>query len=171
MDETCTPAGPVVSRIKHLARLLQRKARDGDPQALDAVQPLLLEGECLQRRHCLLALSHRLGFRSWTQARSVLDRAAHTDRGLFMYRESHGALCNIWSASYDEAASIRQESGGYLLPFARQFMVVEAPFVDWLGLDPQDPDWDAMGRDWVVPTDGSAWDRLANKRVDVLLAA
>lgn len=153
----------LVDRLKHVARQLQRSVERGE-------QSLVLEpGETLQRRHCLRAVAIQLGFRSWTHALDVLERTETIDRGMLMYRDSGGAISNIWSASYDEARAIRSDSGGYLLPYGRQYQVVEAPYIAWLGLDPADPDWDAMGRDWVQPQDADAWTRITGKRIDVVL--
>ncbi len=35
------------------------------------------------------------------------------------------------------------------------------------GLDPDDPDWERIGRDWVRPLDAAARERLAERRVAV----
>ena len=36
-----------------------------------------------------------------------------------------------------------------------------------LGLDPEDPDWERIGHDWVRPQDREAWTRLCAKREQV----
>lgn len=164
MDESCT-AGPLVSRLKHIARRLHRRFDEGDPQ----VRALVGADEPVQRRHCLRAVARKVGFGSWAQARSVLEGETATDRGTFMFRESGGAISNIWSASYAEAKELHAGAGGFLLPYRHQFQVVQAPYVAWLGLDPRDADWDLTGRDWLAPRDTDAWGRLAARRLDVLL--
>lgn len=167
MDESCIKAGPLVSRLKHIARRLHRRVDDGDAQARSLVSTD--GGEAIQRRHCLKAVAQRVGFSSWAQARCVLEREDASDRGTFMFRESGGAISNIWSASYAEAKEIHAGAGGFLLPYRTQFQVVQASYVKWLGLDPVDRDWDVMGRDWLAPTDEAAWARIAGRRLDVLL--
>lgn len=171
MEESCI-VGPLASRLKHLARRLQRKADEGQAdilQAIAAAQDEELPAEGLKRRHCLHAVAKRVGFRSWTHARDTLERSETTDRGTLMYRDSHGGISNIWCASYAEAREARAGSGGFLLPYKHQFQVVEAPYVKWLGLDPNDPAWDAIGRDWVEPAAVDAWTRITDLRLDVLL--
>lgn len=69
-----------------------------------------------------------------------------------------------WFASYDEARAARQESGGFLLPYRHHFFVAEAPAIRYLGLDPEDPDWERIGWDWVRPLDDEAFARLKEKR-------
>lgn len=171
MEESCI-VGPLASRLKHLARRLQRAAEQGQPNLLETIEaaqsePLPEAGP--KRRHCLQTVAKRVGFRSWTHARDVLERANVTDRGTLMYRDSHGAISNIWCASYAEAREARASSGGFVLPYKHQFQIVQAPYIQWLGLDPADPDWDAIGRDWVEPTDVDAWTRITDQRLDQLL--
>jgi len=173
MEESCI-VGPLSSRLKHLARRLQRAAEEGQPAVLQAIVATLdeeLPAQGPKRRHCLHAVSKRVGFRNWTHARNVLERSETTDRGTLMYRDSHGAISNIWSASYAEAREAQASSGGFVLPYKHQFQIVQAPYIRWLGLDPDDPAWDAIGRDWIEPTDSAAWTRITDLRLDRLLDA
>ncbi len=55
--------------------------------------------------------------------------------------------------------------GGYLLPYRNQFFVTVAAAIRELGLDPEDPDWERIGRDWVRPRDAEARKRLEEKRL------
>lgn len=171
MEESCT-VGPLASRLKHLARRLQRGAEAGKQDVLEAIEAAAADGlpeDGPKRRHCLHAVAKRVGFRSWTHARDVLERSERTDRGTLMYRDSHGAITNIWCASYTEARQARTVSSGFLLPYKHQFQIVQAPYIKWLGLDPSDPDWDAIGRDWIEPKDVDAWTRITDLRLDVIL--
>ncbi|MCA8954304.1 MAG: hypothetical protein KDE27_32650, partial [Planctomycetes bacterium] len=59
-----------------------------------------------------------------------------------------------------EASRIRAERGDYLLAYRRDFLVVEHHYVRTLGLDPEDPDWQRIGRDWAQPGDLAARERL-----------
>lgn len=54
---------------------------------------------------------------------------------------------------------------GYLLACRRQYLVVDGYFIESLGLDPNDPDWKAIGYDWVRPSDVAARSRLYPKLV------
>ena len=72
---------------------------------------------------------------------------------------------NIWSASYEEARTIRQQHGGYLLAYRQHFFITDRHFIKTLGLNPDDPDWELIGRDWVKPTRSDARERLYGKLI------
>ena len=63
-----------------------------------------------------------------------------------------------------------EEIPGYLLPYRHQFVICESAGIDALGLDPDDPDWERIGYDWVRPSDPAAWARLRTRRLHVLQA-
>ena len=71
---------------------------------------------------------------------------------------------NQWFSAYEEAWESREAGGGYLFPYRHHFFVTEADAVRELGLDPEDPDWELIGWDWVRPLDPEAWERLKEKR-------
>ena len=168
----------LIEDVKQRARLMHRCARARDRDALerlrDQAELRALDDAALasrvQRRHCLASLAATLGFRSWPHAKSVLGGAMVEDLGTLMHRESGGAFTNIWSASYEEARQIRAEHGGFLLPFGEHFFIAEAPYVQRLGLDPEDPDWERIGRDWPRPADRDAWTRLTARAVAARLS-
>jgi hypothetical protein len=83
---------------------------------------------------------------------------------LVMYVDSMDAVPSAWFTSYEAARQAQEAGGGYLLPFRSQFFVTPAEGIRELGLDPADPDWELIGRDWVRPRDLAAWERLAEKR-------
>ncbi|MCB9914156.1 MAG: hypothetical protein H6828_03275 [Planctomycetes bacterium] len=139
------------------ARVLQRLASDGDPQTLAAFAAL--EGlqdveraalaETVQRKHALALVARRLGFTGWAVAKRVLAGELVDDWGELLYPGRGAAYWNVWSAHLDEARRIRAEHGGYLLPWRRQFVIVEDHFVEHIGLDPRDAGWATLGRDWL----------------------
>jgi len=161
-----------VTTLKHYARILHRRVRQGEPEAIRAVRRLreLKEvaaaqlSESIQRRHCLTVSALQLGFQSWPHALSVLTGETD-DFGTLLYPSTCYGHWNIWSAHYDEASSIRAQHGGYLLAYRRQFLVVDRHYIDSLGLDPDDPDWALIGRDWVKPAEVAARTRLYEKLV------
>jgi hypothetical protein len=161
-----------VTTLKHYARILHRRVREGEPDAILSMRRLREFKELsvaqlidsTQRRHCLTVSALQVGCQSWPHALAVL--AGETgDFGTLLYPSSCYGHWNIWSAHYDEAVSIRAAHGGYLLAYRRQFLIVDRHYVDSLGLDPDDPDWAAIGRDWVKPSDGTARARLYEKLV------
>jgi hypothetical protein len=122
----------------------------------------------VQRRHALAVAALQLGFRSWNHLLAVLGGEPPTaaedqgDLGTLLHTGGH---TNIWSAHYDEAREIRGAHGGYLLGYKRQFLIVDRFYIETLGLDPDDPDWEAIGRDWIRPVDPAARARLYRKLV------
>jgi len=81
-----------------------------------------------------------------------------------MYVASMDAVVNRWFTSYEAARASLDAEGGYLFPYRGQFFVTLGEGVRELGLDPGDPDWERIGRDWVRPKDREAWCRLKDKR-------
>lgn len=81
-----------------------------------------------------------------------------------MYVTSMSVMLNHWFNDYAEARAWLDAEGGFLLPYRHQFFVTTAEAIRLLGLDPADPDWDRIGRDWVRPLDAAAHERLEMKR-------
>jgi hypothetical protein len=163
----------VISDLKSHARVLHRRAVAGDAVALRRARLLpelkqLSDSELMQqlkRRQCLAIVAKQLGFLNWEHTRAVLTSQEQTDFGTLLYPSSCGGHYNIWSASYAEGRDIRAAHGGYLLAYKRQFLIVEGSYIDSMGLDPADPDWERIGRDWVQPSDLEARERLYTKLV------
>ena len=82
-----------------------------------------------------------------------------------MYVPRMDIFLNSWFTDYDEARAFFEKDGRYLLPYRDQFVITEAGGIRELGLDPDDPDWEKIGRDWVKPKDPEAWERLNIKRI------
>lgn len=180
-DASVDPIATVVDDLKQRARELHRAATEGDPNAiarlarLEADEPVA----AVQRRHCLAAIARELGFDGWSHLTALL-RTSNDDGGgdppgfgtvLYPSPGASAAYWNIWCASYEEARAIRAEHGGYLLAYERQFFVAESHFLNVLGVDADDPDWDRIGRDWVAPKEPAARARLCAKIIAHRLAA
>ena len=72
------------------------------------------------------------------------------------------AFLNLWFRRYDQAREVlTAHPARYLFPYRHQFVICEAGLLEHLGVDPRDPDWERMGRDWVNPLDPEARERLA----------
>jgi len=163
----------VISDLKAQARILHRQVVAGERAALartrqlpelrssDAAAP---PGE-IRRRHCLAVIARELGFQGWPHAVAVLRGTDSSDFGTLLYPEWGHVHWNIWSASYDEARAIRQQHGGYLLAYRRHFFIADRHFIKTLGLNPDDPDWELIGRDWVKPQRSDARERLYGKLI------
>ena len=81
-----------------------------------------------------------------------------------MYVPQMAALLNRWFTTYEAARASLEAEGGYLFPYRNQFFVTLPEGVRELGLDPEDPDWERIGYDWVRPRDRAAWARLRAER-------
>ena len=81
-----------------------------------------------------------------------------------MYVPSMDVFLHRWFTTYDAARAAHQSEGGYLLPFRHQFFLATGTSIRELGLDPDDPDLERIGRDWVRPLDHAAWERLRERR-------
>ena len=169
----------VMDELKARARILHRRARTLEHAALVRLRTLdELRGlddatlaAAVKRRHCLALVAHELGFKGWPHAVAVLSGTATDDFGTLLYPEGGAAHWNIWSASYDEARTIRAQHGGYLLAYRHHFFIADRYFIETLGLDPDDPDWEHIGRDWVRPQHLDARDRLYAKLIRQRVAA
>lgn len=173
-DSSDRETTPAVASLKHYARILHRRIQQGEPQAVRTLRALREFADtdparlpdAIQRKHCLTVTALQLGFQSWPHALEVLEGTETAeDFGKLLYPSTCHGHYNIWSASYDEARGIRQEHGGYLLAYRRQFLIVDHNYIESMGLDPADPDWEAIGRDWVKPNDLAARARLYEKLV------
>ncbi len=169
----------IIDRLKTEARVLHRKASDGDPAALARIRKVhenpKLEDMALKsavkRRHGLSALARELGFDGWTHAAQVLRGKNNTDFGKLLYPGRCAVHSNIWSASYREAQEIHRDVGGYLLAYKHHFLIVDADYIRTMGLDPVDKDWRAIEYDWVRPKSPEARSRLYRKVVLARLEA
>jgi hypothetical protein len=109
-------------------------------------------------------IAAEFGFANWPQAKGALTAEGPVeDFGTLLYPKRIGGHINRWYKQYEEAADIRKACEGYLLAHRTHFLVVDRFYIESLGLDPVDPDWAAMGFDWVRPKDPAARVRLYGK--------
>lgn len=165
-----------IQEIKVRAEILQKRIEQSEPAALArlrvlpelrkaSVEALQEFAATIQRKHCFAVVSRELGFSGYPHAQRVLAGDENeVDFGTTLYPGGHG-MFNHWYANYEEARDLRAEIQGYLLAYKRHFFIVDRHFIESLGLDPADPDWEAMGRDWVKPHDPHARRRLYAKLI------
>lgn len=163
-----------IDDLKAQARVLHRLVRSSDVTALERLRTLDGWSEWsdgalkdrVRRKHCLLLVAQEFGFKNWVHAVTVLSSASSGDFGTLLYPIGANAYWNVWSAHYEEALRIREEHGGFLLAYRQQYLIVDEFFIGTLGLDPKDPDWNAIGRDWVCPRLPEARQRLYAKLIE-----
>lgn len=159
---------PVIHDLKHRARLLHELAARSHAHAISELRVLEEFSSATPedivraatRRHCLSAIAVQLGFDGWPHALNVLKGARLVNFGTLLVPPKSSPFWNVRSANYEEAARIREEHGGYLLAYLKQFLVADADFIRHLGLDPEDSDWQAINRDWPNAADGESRARL-----------
>jgi len=174
-----------VRELKTRAEILHRRIQTNDQRALGRLrvlpdfrrasyEQLTAASGTIQRRDCLSVIAAELGFASWPQAKAAITGAdpgvgPSADFGTMLYPDHCCAgHINRWYKTYQEAAADRRESGAYLLAYKRQYVVVDRYFIESLGLDPADPDWEELGFDWVRPKNVAARSRLYAKLVACL---
>lgn len=158
----------LVQHLKSHARILHRHTRERAAEATGRIRALEQfrnsdDSEIARnvlRRHCLAVVARELGFEGWPHAAAVLSGSRSDDFGTMLYPRHGAAYWNIWSASYAEAKSLREQTGNYLLAYKKHYFIVERYFIESLGLDPDDADWERIGRDWVRPLDLDARSRI-----------
>jgi hypothetical protein len=164
-------------RPRRLSSLLLKALRSGDsPRALAAADRLRVLphfanltperiaawGPDIRRKHALAAIAAELGFASWDDLRATCEpnETRPFEIGSLFDRPSTAVFLNHWCRTWEEAASIQSEVGGFLFPYRTQFVVAPAGVLEAHGIDAHDPDWERIGRDWVRPRDRGAFDRL-----------
>jgi hypothetical protein len=176
-----------VRELKIRAEILQTRLDAGDAAALArlralpelrraALPALAAMARDLRRKHCLALVARECGFSSWESARRVLEGdPGEIDLGGLLYgrRPGDSGTLHAWFASYDEAraafdAASALGTRAFLLAHRRQFFLAAAPFIAALGMNPDDPDWEAIGRDWARPADRAARGRLYQRRLAAL---
>ena len=149
-------AEALVDELKVRARVrLNRARREGSAGTM-------------RLRDALHEVAREVGFKDWEHARKVLGGLAGLgdDLGDFWHVPRTGILLHYWFSDYAQArAVLEQDHTGFLLPYRRQFFIVQAPFIEALGLGPDDPAWAAAGRDLAAAYGGAAWRALAWQRL------
>jgi DNA-binding phage protein len=173
-----------VRELKVQAEFLHKRMKAGDlaslarlrvlPEFKQADEALLSSMTAeVRRKHGLAVVAREYGFSNWEHALRVLNGdPAESDFGTLLYDKSYlaGSILNHWFADDGEARAFlveasREGARRYLLAYRRDFLVVEAHFVKLLGMDPDDPDWRAIGWDWIRPANLIARRRLYQQRI------
>jgi hypothetical protein len=162
-----------IEELKIRAKLLRKALDNADQSALERAHRI-----CKKRRwtvpqqwplsKCLNLVAAESGFGQWDHARRVLggEAARGGDMGTLWHDERCIGMINDWYAGYADARAARQAGENrYLLPYARQFIVAEAAFIEALGLAPAGQEWVAIGRDLAAGYGTPAWQALALQRL------
>jgi hypothetical protein len=125
------------------------------------IEAILQRRDLIQHKHALAVIAAELGYPAWSDCKRRLEVPAELrlDTETFFGAGSE-AFLNRWFARYAEARASLEAAGGFLFPFRHQFFICGPGFLESRGIDPTDPDWERIGRDWVRPRNEAARDRL-----------
>ena len=167
------PTGPnagaqaLVAELKTRARLRLNASRKADAHAAAHAAAEAAPADP-RLRDCLTLVSRELGFQNWDQARRVLGGGAvrGDDLGAFWHAPRCNGLLSHWFASHEQAReALAAGSHRVLLPYRRQFVVVDEHYLRELGLAIDDPAWGPMGRDPVAGYGSAGWVSLCRRRL------
>lgn len=110
----------------------------------------------VKRKHALAIIAIEYGFNSWSNLKTYFDKTILTT---FIM---HSGFLNQWFASYKEARAYLASNSttSFLLPYKHQFFVCEANCIESFGLNPNDPNWQLIGYNWIEPSNIAAWEQL-----------
>jgi len=115
--------------------------------------------EAVKRKHSLAVIALEKGFSYWGDLKSHCQQLISET----FVQDYAGGFLNAWFANYKQAKAHQKKSGGFLLPYKKQFFICDADYINWLGLNAEDADWKAVDFDWVKPASQKAWQRLYAK--------
>ena len=144
----------LLTELKTRARLQVNAARLEQPE--------------LKLRDCLNQAARDVGFAHWENGRRVLGGQAvpGDDVGTFWHAPRCHSLLNAWFANYSKSrGALAATPGAVLLPYRRQFIVVNDAFIHELGLDPGDAAWAGAQRDLVRAYGTGSWLALGVQRL------
>jgi hypothetical protein len=175
-----TSTASTLTECKIQASLLLKDLRSDDrPRAVRAAErfralpyfaahdpdAILGQRGSIRLKHALAVLAAELGYATWTDCKRRLESPPTTRLDTEAFFAAARGFLNRWFARYDEARASLEAEGGYLFPYRHQFFVCEWGFLDALGIDPKDPDWERIGCDWVRPHDAAAHVRLEQRLI------
>jgi hypothetical protein len=104
----------------------------------------------IQHKIALAEIARQCGFASWSDLKHSVEQWFTTGFDSAIYPKKFGAHLNTWFSDENEARDYWRERGGFLFPYGRHWFVSNAGFVEAIGLDPESPDWELVGRDWLA---------------------
>lgn len=153
-----------IEEIKIKAKKLHKLARAKNAKAKPEQANLPKLTDCQQH------IAKQLGFANFSQARKLfsgqVNKAMATDFGTLFYPSDASRFTNLWFSHYAEAKAVCAAGNAYLLPYKTQFLLVEIPFLQHLGLEQQEIDQlDSVNRDLVHAYPSQLWDRIAQQSI------
>ncbi|MDI7775660.1 hypothetical protein [Asticcacaulis sp. EMRT-3] len=160
MPEHGTPS--LDSYRRDAVRLLKAMRGDDELRHAEAMQRFARLAsrrtpDRMQLKHALAVIATEAGYDNWTSLKLACEGVDFSD--IFAAPGLKDSL-NAWFAGYDEARTHHQQAGGVLLPYRHQVFVTSMAILPRLGYEPDDPDWRAIGYDFVRPASTDAHARI-----------
>ena len=111
----------------------------------------------IQRKHALAVIAREHGYAAWKNLKDAAD--------VLWCPPGSSAFWHNWCKTHEEARAYRESNGGYLLTAHGKWFIAERGFIESLGLDPDDPRWEAIGYDVDQPKDAEACAGLVAERM------
>ena len=92
----------------------------------------------IKLKEALFLLAKENDFPDWKSYKNYLDD--------FWYKKSSPFL-NHWFTKHSEARDFQKINGGYLLTYKGQYFVAIKEYIEFLGVDPEDPVWRVINYD------------------------
>ena len=105
-----------MDRIIKLKSQAKKLARDKDIKIKAALELLAQENQ----------------FPNWKSYKNAADT--------FWYQKS-SPFFNHWFARHNDAKQHQKQNGGFLLTYKGQYFVAEKEYIEYVGLDPENPIW------------------------------
>ncbi|MCC6487553.1 MAG: hypothetical protein IT364_08625 [Candidatus Hydrogenedentes bacterium] len=109
---------------------------------------ILANRDAIQRKHALAVVAREHGYVAWKNLKDAAD--------VLWCPPGSSAFWHNWCKTHEEARAHLEAQGGYLLSAHGKCFIAERGYIESLGLDPEDPRWEAIGYDIVHPRDMEA---------------
>ena len=120
------------------------------------VDQILATRDTIQRKHALAVIAREHGYAAWKNLKDAAD--------VLWCPPGSSAFWHNWCKTHEEARAYLETNGGYLLAAHGKCFIAERGYIEHLGLDPDDPRWEAIGFDVKEPKDVAARDGLVTDR-------
>lgn len=108
-----------IQEIRVRAEVLHRRALTLDANTLRRFRRLPhFDPTDIRRHECFTVLATEMGFPSWPHAKRVLSGLNTTDFGTLLCPNKCGGHLNLWYKAHEEAATVRERRGGWLLAYS-----------------------------------------------------
>jgi hypothetical protein len=121
-----------------------------------AAESVVAERDQIQHKHALAVIAREHGYIGWKNLKDAAD--------VLWCPPGTSAYWHNWCKSHEEARAHLAANGGYLLTGHGKWFIAERGYIEALGLDADDPRWEAIGFDVAQPRDAKACEELVALR-------